>query len=400
MKVTLNDIRSARETISSVVRKTPLEHSVAASQLTGSQIYLKCENFQLTGSFKMRGAFNKISSLSEAEKKMGVIAASAGNHAQGVALSASKLKVKSTVVMPKGASIVKQMATRNYGAEVVLHGDIYDEAYLYARELEKSSRAVFVHPYEDAKVIAGQGTVALEVHEDLADLDSIVVSIGGGGLISGMALALKELNPKIKVYGVVAENASAMHAKFHKKPAPDNLSYISIADGIAVKKPSQVMYDHFISKYVDDIVAISEDQIAESVAFLLERSKMVVEGSGAITLAAALSGKLDLGKKSVLALCGGNIDLNLIGKILDRGLTQSGRISRLSVIVTDKPGTLSRLTKTLGDLGANILDVDHDRMDPILLIHETKITFVLETKNSDHATEIRTALAGPGVRVL
>lgn len=401
MKLTLDDIKKAREVIGSVVRETPMEHSPAASQLLGAQVYLKCENLQLTGSFKIRGALNKISSLSAAEKARGVIAASAGNHAQGVALSSSKLGVKSTIVMPRTSSIIKQSATRNYGADVILHGEIFDEAYQRAREIEKETGAIFIHPYEDELIMAGQGTLGLEMYEQIPDLDSVVVAIGGGGLISGVSVALKALNPKIKIYGVVAENAPGMYMLHKKKPVPAELSYISIADGIAVKKPSQVIYDTFISKYVDDIVTVSEDEIAEAVVFLLERSKLVVEGSGAVTLAAALQKKLNLGAKTALALCGGNIDLNLVGDIMDRGLSRSGRVARISVVVSDRPGTLSRLTKIIGDLGANILDVQHDRMDPSLHIRETRIDFVLETRNTDHIAEIRTAfqVAG-GVRVL
>lgn len=392
MKVTLADIKRARETISGVARKTPLEMSVAASSILGTQIFLKCENLQLTGSFKIRGALNKISTLSETERKRGIIAASAGNHAQGVALSATKLGVKAKVVMPKNSSLLKQTATRNYGAEVVLHGEMYDEAYTHARELEKQTSATFIHPYEDEKVIAGQGTVALEVYEDQEDVQSLIVPIGGGGLISGIAVAMKELNPKIKIYGVVAENAPGMWARFKNTQIKDNLNCVSVADGIAVKKPSAVMFDAFISKYVDDVVTVSEDEIAESIVFLLERSKMVVEGSGAVAYAAATKLRRDLGSKSVLILSGGNIDLNLMGEIIDRGLSRTGRIVRVSVVVTDRPGTLSRLTKIIGDLGANILDVVHDRMHPSLQIREAMISFVLETRDADHASQIRTAL--------
>ncbi|MCB0350730.1 MAG: threonine ammonia-lyase [Bdellovibrionales bacterium] len=400
MKVALEDIKSARETIGNVVRKTPLMQSAAASDLLGTDVYLKCENLQLTGSFKIRGALNKISSLNIEEKKRGVIAASAGNHAQGVALSSSKLGVKSTVVMPLNSSIVKQTATRNYGAEVVLHGEVYDEAFEYAKELEKKSGAVFIHPYQDEKIIAGQGTMGLEIFEDLPDVDSIIVSIGGGGLISGTALALKALKPSIKIYGCVAENAPAMLSMYKKEQVPTRASYISIADGIAVKKASPVMYDHFISKYVDDIISVTEDEIAEAIVFLLERSKMVVEGSGAITLAAAQKSKWDLGNKTVLTLCGGNIDLNLVGEILDRGLSRNGRVARIRLIATDRPGTLSTLTKIIGDLQANILHVEHDRMHPSLQIRETMISFVLETKNATHVAEVQAAFSSAGFRLV
>ncbi|MEQ1664317.1 MAG: threonine/serine dehydratase, partial [Bdellovibrionales bacterium] len=253
MKVKISDIHKAREVISGVVRRTPLEHSSAATQITGSQIFLKCENMQLTGSFKMRGALNKLASLTPEEKKRGVIASSAGNHAQGVALSSSKFDVSSTIVMPRNSSMVKQAATENYGAKVILHGDMYDEAYAHARELEKKTGAVFIHPFEDEKIIAGQGTIGLEIFEDLKDIDSLVCPIGGGGLISGIAIALKELKPSIKIYGVVAANAPGMFSMFYKNDVPKDISCVSIADGIAVKKPSPVMYENFISKYVDDV---------------------------------------------------------------------------------------------------------------------------------------------------
>lgn len=397
--ITIEDIKHAREKISGVVRKTPLEISVEATTQLGSSVYLKCENLQLTGSFKIRGALNKVSALSESEKKCGIIAASAGNHAQGVALSAAKFGVHAKIVMPKNSSLLKQAATRHYGAEIILSGEVYDEAYEKAREIEKTSGAIFIHPYEDPSVIAGQGTLALEIYEDLPDIDSIVVPIGGGGLISGVAFALKALKPSVRVYGVVAENAPGMWAMYNKKILAREPSYLSIADGISVKKPSAVMYDHFISKYVDDIVAVTEDEIAEAIVFLIERSKMVVEGSGAVTYAAAAKKKWNLGKKTVLVLSGGNIDLNLMGEILDRGLSRTGRVARISVIVTDRPGALSRLTKILGDLGANILDVTHDRMHPSLQLREALISFVLETRNADHISEIRSELLKSGVRV-
>lgn len=399
MKVTLEDIRKAREIISGVAHKTPLDFSSAASQILGSQIYLKCENLQLTGSFKIRGALTKISLLNEAEKKRGVIAASAGNHAQGVALSAAKLNVKSTVVMPRNSSIVKQMATRNYGAEVILHGEVYDDAYEHARELEKKMGAVFIHPYEDPSIIAGQGTVGLEIFEELQAVDAVVVPIGGGGLIAGTALALKTLKPSVRVYGVVAENAPGMRALYKNQKTSAEASCVSIADGMAVKKPSSVMLENFISPYVDDVVMVSEDEIAEAIVFLLERAKMVVEGSGAVTLAAALHRKLNLGARAVLTLSGGNIDLNLMGEILDRGLSRTGRVARISVVATDRPGTLGKLTKIIGDLGANILDVGHDRMHPSLQIRETLISFALETKNAEHVAEIRAAFLKAGFRL-
>lgn len=399
MKVSLADIKQARERIAGSVRKTPLEFSSAFSQRFGFPTYFKCENLQMTGSFKIRGAMNKISQLSQVEKAKGIIASSAGNHAQGVALSASKIGVASTIVMPKSASIVKQIATKNYGAQVILHGENYDEAYAKALEIQKQTGSVFVHPFQDEQVIAGQGTAALEIFEEIQNLDSIFVSIGGGGWISGMAIAAKSLNPNIKIYGVVSEVNPGMYHLFHKTSAPKHFDYASIADGISVKNPSAVMHDEFISKYVDDIFKVSDDQIAEAIAFILERNKMVVEGSGAATLAAALLNPQVINGPTCMALSGGNIDMNLVGEIVTRGLAQSGRSVRLSVVVDDRPGTLHRLTKIFAEHNANVLDVIHDRMDPQLKIRETRITFSLETKNNEQIQEIRQALTRAGVRL-
>jgi len=400
MKITIDDVYAARERISGVARRTPTEASTPISQLLGTSAFLKYENLQLTGSFKIRGALNKISTLSEDEKKRGVIASSAGNHAQGVALSASKLGVKSTIVMPTTSSIVKQEATRNYGANVILHGEIYDEAFQKAKEIQASSGAVFIHPFEDPLVMAGQGTIGLEIHEAVKDLDSVVVAIGGGGLISGIATSLKKLNPKIKVYGAVAANAPGMSQLFKGENPDLSRNCMSIADGIAVKKPSGEMYNNYIRGLVDDVVAVSEDDIAESIVFLLERAKCVVEGSGAATLSAARQLGKKLGSQTCVVLGGGNIDLTLMAEILDRGLTRNGRMVKISVVVDDRPGSLSRLTKILAETGANILQVEHDRIDPVLQIRETRITFSLETKNRQHIEEIRTALGAQGVRIL
>jgi threonine dehydratase len=397
MKVTFDDIRKAQALIRDQIQLTPIQPSHGASQETGAQIFFKMENEQTAGSFKIRGALNRIFNLSESEKKKGVIASSAGNHAQGVALAATKAGVKSTVVMPATSSIIKQIATRNYGGEVILHGEIYDDAYQKARALEKEKGFVFVHPYEDPLIIAGQGTVGVEIAEALPELDSVVIPIGGGGLISGVAIALKHLQPKCKIYGVVAENAPAMKCMFQGQPVPVSASYISIADGIAVKKPSQDMFDSFISKYVDDVVSVSEDDIASAMVFLLERAKTVVEGSGAVGYAAARTGRLKLGKKSCIILSGGNIDLNLMASVIDRGLSQSGRLARLTVIVPDRPGQLNLLTRIFAECGANILEVEHDRLAPDLQVRETLISVLVETRNAAHADELRAAILRAGL---
>lgn len=399
MKVTIEDIRKAQEIIQSQIKQTEIDKSVSASKLLGSEVYFKYENTQFTGSFKLRGAFNKISSLSESERKRGVVASSAGNHAQGVAFSATRSGVKSTIVMPVHAPLVKVQATREYGAEVILHGEIYDDAYEHARKLEKDHGFIFVHPYEDEKVIAGQGTIGLEVMEKIPDLDSIVVPIGGGGLISGIATAVKAINPKCKVIGVQSNQAPGMERLFHNKPLEESKKRISsIADGISIKKPSKVMYDSFISKLVDEVITVSDDEIAEAIVFLLERAKTVVEGSGAAGLAGIMNNKMPLGKKTCVVLCGGNIDLNIISKVIEKGQIRKGRLAELSVIVDDLPGNLSRLTKVIADHGANVLEVHHDRVTHGLYLRETKIDFVLETTSTEHIEKIRKALLDIGAR--
>lgn len=399
MKVTVEDIRKAREVIQGQIKVTEIDKSFSASKLLGTEVYFKYENTQFTGSFKLRGALNKIHSLTAAERERGVVASSAGNHAQGVAFSATKSGVKSTIVMPIHAPLVKVQATRDYGANVVLHGEIYDDAYEHARKLEKEHGFIFVHPYEDEKIIAGQGTIGLEVIEKIPDLDSIVVPIGGGGLISGIATAVKAINPKCRVIGVQSNQAPGMERLFNKKALEDNKKKISsIADGISIKKPSEQMYKSFISHLVDEVVTVSDDEIAEAIVFLLERAKTVVEGSGAAGLAAVMNHKLNLGKKTCVILCGGNIDLNIVSKVIEKGQIRKGRLAELSVVVDDLPGNLSRLTKVIADHGANVLQVHHDRVTQGLYLRETKIDFVLETTSPEHIEQIRKALQAMGAR--
>lgn len=405
MKVSLEDIRKARETIQSVIRPTELDRSQSASRLLdpqgGREVFFKFENQQYTGSFKLRGALNKIASLSPEEKKRGVIAASAGNHAQGVAYSATKFGVKSTIVMPVYAPIVKVQGTKNYGADIVLHGQVVDECFAHARDLAQKNGYVVVHPFEDEKIIAGQGTIGLEVIEKIPDLDSIIVPIGGGGLISGIATAVKAINPRCKVFGVTSAQAPGMEKMFHHQALPEAHKRIStIADGIAVKKPSQLMYDHFISKLVDDVVTVSDDEIAEAIVFLLERAKTVVEGAGAAALAAMMNRKMDLGKKTCVLLCGGNIDLNIMAKVIDKGLIRKGRLAEISVVVDDLPGNLNRLTGVIANLGGNILQVHHDRMGEGLYLRETRIDFTLETSSPEHVQELENALVQAGAKII
>ncbi len=399
MKISIDDIVRARERIKNFVKVTDLEQSMSASQIFGTQLFFKYENTQFTGSFKLRGALNKVLTLSDSEKKNGVVASSAGNHAQGVAFSATRAGVKSTIVMPLQAPLIKVSATRDYGAEVVLHGQIYDEAYDKARELEKEFGYTFVHPFEDEAVIAGQGTIGVEIHEKVPDFDTLVVPIGGGGLISGIATVIKHFNPKCRIIGVQSIQAPGMERLFHQKNLSETQKRIStIADGIAIKRPSQVMYDSFISKLVDEIVTVSDDEIAEAMVFLLERAKTVTEGAGAAGFAAVLSRQLNLGAKTCVVLCGGNIDLNIMAKVIDRGQIRKGRLAELSMVVDDLPGNLSRLTKAIADLGANILEVHHDRVGQELFMRETKINFVLETTGPDHIQKIKLALEAAGAK--
>lgn len=399
MKVDFADIKKARELLANVISPTEMSHSISASKMLGSDVYFKFENTQRTGSFKFRGAYNKISNLTADEKARGVVASSAGNHAQGVALSATLMGVKSTIVMPETASISKATATHAYGAEVVQKGEIYDEAYEHARLLEKEHGYTFVHPYQDPFIVAGQGTIGIEVLEKVPDLDSIILPIGGGGLISGVALAVKSINPKIRVIGVQSDRSPGMANLYNKQPLSQVKRAATIADGIAIKNPSQVMLDNFISKYVDEVVTVSDDEIAEAIVFLMERAKTVAEGSGAAAMAAAMTRSLNLGKKTCIVISGGNIDLNIISKIIDRGQIIRGRLCELSVIVDDLPGNLSRLTEVIASQKANILEVRHDRVSQGLSLRETKIDFVLETASVQHVEKIKKALEGIGAKI-
>lgn len=401
MKVTLEDIQKAQSTIESLVNYTQCDYSKSLTDILGSEIFLKLENTQKTGSFKIRGASNKITSLTADEKKRGVIACSAGNHAQGVALSSKLNNVRSIIVMPENAPIAKIDATKRYGAEVIMYGSMFDEAKEHAFKLAKEHGYVFVHPYEDEKVIAGQGTIGLEILQQIPELDTVVIPIGGGGLISGISIAIKSLNPKIKIIGVQTELVSTMAQMFHTKNfVPLTKPIATLADGIAVKTPSEIMFKSFIEKNVDEVVTVTEDEIAEAIVFLLERAKTVAEGSGAVTVAAALSHKLNLGKKTCLVVSGGNIDLNIVSDIINRGQIQRGRLCELSVIVPDVPGSLSRLTQIIAEHKANVLEVHHDRIRHGLNLKETRIEFVLETTSREHIKKIVEALEKAGAKVL
>lgn len=400
MKITIEDIKAARERLKKIIQYTPVDHSVSATKLMGSDIFFKFENTQKTGSFKIRGAYNKISQLTDEEKKRGVVASSAGNHAQGVAYSAQLAGVKATIVMPQTAPLAKVTATRNYGADVVLEGAIYDEAFEKAKELEKEKGFVFVPPYEDPHIIAGQGTLGLELVEQIQGLDTVVVPIGGGGLISGVAIALKSLDPKIRVIGVQSAQAPGMYDLFKKQSVTSPRGISTIADGIAIKKPSKLMYENFISKFVDEVVTVTDDEIAEAIVFLLERTKSVCEGSGAASWAAVMNNRqLKLGRKACVLLSGGNIDLNMVAKVIEKGQIKRGRLVQLSVIVEDVPGKLNQLTQVLAEQKANILQVHHDRVSAGLFLRETKIEFELETTSHEHVEAIKQALQKIGARL-
>ena len=356
-----NNIKNANRIISPYIHKTPVEYSASLSTHSNADIYLKYENLQKTGSFKARGALYKIYKVKDRVK--GVVAASAGNHAQGVAYASKIFNLKSIIVMPTKASVSKVMATKSYGAEVVLYGDIYDDAEKKAYEIAEERGYEFIHPFDDPDIISGQGTLGYELLQQLPDIEAIVVPVGGGGLISGVAIALKKRKPSIRVYGVEPENAPKMSVSLKEgKPTVVEVKP-TIADGLATKKPGKLTYK-IISRYVDDVVTVSEDEIAEAVYYLLERGKVVVEGAGATSVATILNEKLDLrGKKTVLLLSGGNIDLTAMYRILLRGLSRTGRIMSLRMHVPDVPGTLAKITSIIAQHRGNIVEVLHDRTD-------------------------------------
>lgn len=404
MKVTLDDIKKAEETIRPYIIHTLLEYSESSSKMAGFDVLLKFENLQRTGSFKIRGAANKLAHLSEAEKKAGVVAASAGNHAQGVACMAQKMGIKATIFMPELSPLIKVVSTKRFGAEVILKGSSYDEAYANAKEFQKKHGATFIHPFEDERIIAGQGTIGLEIFADCPEVDAVFIAIGGGGLLSGVATALKALNPHIKVIGVQAEGADSMARSFHSHhiELPPSATKIStIADGIAVKQPSQVMYDDFISKVCDDVVTVNDDEIAKTVVFLMERAKAVVEGAGAAGLAALLAHKTKIKpKKAVALLGGGNIDLNLIERIIDRGSQAAGRIAKFTVVAADIPGTLNRLTSLIAEKKANVLQINQTRLSEKISLKEILIEFTLETTGLEHVQSIKEGIKSLGFAII
>lgn len=398
--LTLSAVKGAAKRLEGVIKPTPLDYSVTFSRLTGCELYLKLENLQKTGSFKIRGAFNKISLLSEASCKQGVIAASAGNHAQGVAYAAACAGIESTVVMPEGTPISKVMATRSYGAHVTLSGDDYEQALDRAKIMRQETGANFVHSFDDFEVMAGQGTIALELLAELPGLEAIVVPVGGGGLIAGIAFTAKMIKPSVKVFGVQASAAPAAYLLM-KGGKMENLQPVrTIADGINVRLPGEHALG-IIRQYVDDIALVEEEEIAHAIMLLLERSKIVVEGAGAAALAALLHGRLSVpAKKVAVVLSGGNIDANIISIIIERGLVKSGRRLCLRLLIFDQPGSLSKLLSLIAGLQANLISISHDRIAPQVPLRQAEVALTLETRNKEHLDSILQALKREGYKLL
>ncbi|SFP72112.1 threonine ammonia-lyase [Hydrogenimonas thermophila] len=397
--ITLKDIELAHERVAKVVSKTPFSYAPKLSKTTGYEVYLKKENLQNTGSFKLRGAFNKIASLSNSERAKGVVAASAGNHAQGVALAAEYFGIPATIVMPETTPLTKVDGVKSYGAEVVLSGMNYDEAYAYAVEYAKKNNRFFVHPFADEQVIAGQGTIALEIFDKCEKPDAILVPVGGGGLISGIALAVKAISPETKVIGVAASGAPAMKLSFDAKTPIDTTSVRTIADGIAVRDTSPVTLE-YILKFVDNIVLVDDEEIANAILYLLEKQKLVVEGAGAVSVAALIHNKISLpkGAKVVSLLSGGNIDVTMLSVIIEKGLLKSYRKMKLVVTLVDKPGSLMKLTEILKNAQANIVQIGYDRTSLDLKFGDAYVSIGLETKGKSHQEEIKKLLHTHGYR--
>ena len=394
----LDNFYKARYELSKVIRQTEV---VQAPQVNPEcDVYLKLECLQRTGSFKVRGACYKISQLSDEEKAHGVIACSAGNHAQGVALGATAHGIKSLICLPAGAPISKVEATKGYGADVCLVPGVYDDAYQKAIELRDEKGYTFVHPFDDPNVIAGQGTIGLELIDQVKDMDAVVVPVGGGGLISGVAFALKTLNPHIKVYGVQAAGAASMVQSLHVHKRECLSSVSTIVDGICVKEPGELTYE-ICSKYVDDIVTVSEDEICAAILQLLEKEKVVAEGAGATSVAAVMFNKVPVkGKKVVCIVSGGNIDVTILNRVVERGLAKSGRIAIINVELDDKPGKLVEVASVIAKAGANITNVYHDRNSDSEKVNSCILRVICETRNQEHVAAINNALRESGFKLV
>ena len=396
--LTLDNVYRASYALKGVIRKTDV---IRAPKLNkDADIYLKTENLQITGSFKVRGAYYKMTTLSEEERAKGVIACSAGNHAQGVALAAQKNGIKAVICLPDGAPISKIEATKSYGAEVCLVEGVYDDAYQRALELRDEKGYSFIHPFNDPDVIAGQGTIALELMEQLADMDAVIVPIGGGGLIAGVAYTIKMLNPSIKVYGVQASGAPSMLKSVEDGEIVELSSVATIADGIAVKKPGDLTYE-LCKKYVDKIVSVTDDEISAAILALMEQQKLVTEGAGATAVAAAMFNKVDIKGKKVVCLCsGGNIDVTILSRVIKRGLLMSGRTCQLTVELADKPGQLKNVSRIIADLGGNVTSVHHERANEGTDVNGCYLRIVMETRNYEHIEQIKKGLTDFGFKLV
>ncbi len=396
-KLTLDNIYKASYVLKNVVRKTDVIY--APKLKPGTELYLKTENLQVTGSFKVRGAYYKMSQLTPEEKAKGVIACSAGNHAQGVALAAQKNGIKATICLPDGAPISKIEATKSYGAEICLVNGVYDDAYKKALELRDENGYTFIHPFNDPDVISGQGTIALELYEQIPDLDAVIVPVGGGGLISGVAFAIKQLNPNVKVYGVQAAGAPSMKNSLADGKIETLPSVKTIADGIAVKEPGDLTYD-ICSKYVDEIVTVTDDEISAAILALMEQHKLVAEGAGAVPVAAAMFDKIDLkGKKAVCVVSGGNIDVTILSRVIARGLLMSGRSCQFNIELVDKPGQLLKVSQIISECGGNVTAVYHEHAPEGSDVNGCYLTVTLETRNFEHIDTIKRALEDAGLKL-
>lgn len=397
-ELTLDNVYKARYALKDVAIQTDLLY--APKLKPGTELYLKTENLQITGSFKVRGAYYKMSKLSAEEKARGVVACSAGNHAQGVALAAQKNGIKAVICLPDSAPISKVEATKSYGAEICLVEGVYDDAYQKALSLRDEEGYTFIHPFNDPDVIAGQGTIALELAEQIPDMDAVIVPIGGGGLISGVAFTIKALNPNIKVYGVQASGAPSMLNSIHDAHIEKLDSVSTIADGIAVKEPGTLTYD-ICKKYVDEIVTVTDDEIAAAILALMEKHKLVTEGAGAVAVAAAMFDKLDLkGKKTVCLLSGGNIDVTILSRVITRGLLMSGRNCQLTIELVDKPGQLMTVARVIAEQGGNVTSVHHEHSNEGSQVNGCYLRLTLETRNFEHIAAIKQALTDAGLKII
>jgi threonine dehydratase len=396
--IKIDKVYDAKSVLKDVVRKTDI--IFANNLVSDNKIYLKTENLQLTGSFKIRGSYYKISKLNEDERSRGIVASSAGNHAQGVALAAKENRISCTICMPDCAPLSKVEATKSYGAEVILVEGAYDEAYECANKLCKEGNKTFIHPFNDLDVIAGQGTIGLEILEQLDDVDAIVVPIGGGGLISGVAFAAKSLKPSIKIYGVQAENASSMKKSFYENKLISIPTASTFADGIAVKTPGTNTFE-MVKKYVDEILTVSEDEIAAAILMLMEKQKLVAEGAGAVSVAAAIFNKIPLKDKNVVCIVsGGNIDINIIDRVMSRGLLLSGRKTSFTISLEDKPGQLVGIAKVISENGGNVVALDYDNGDPDMNITSCFLKITLETRNHQHLNKIKQTMTEKGFKIV